>query len=232
MYKTQLVNVDTDSISFQFPDGLPATKENRKKLLEEVNALMPNMISFDDDGFYPLLLVVKAKNYVMMKENGDFKYKGSSIRDQKKEPALREMMELIIKDIMLNDSKGTVDIYTNYIKEAMNIQDISRWCTKKTVTKTLMTSTRLNETKVVKAFRNRIYQEGDKVWLFNDINSELTLQEDFSGSYDKMHYVKRVHTTMEIFKGVLDITQFTKYHLKKNIPILEAMCVHQQALPS
>jgi hypothetical protein len=52
-------------------------------------------------------------------------------------------------------------------------------------------------------------------------NIVLKLQEDWSVNEDKIHYVKRVYMTLEIFKNVLDMSQFLKYHLKSNQSLLE-----------
>ena len=87
---------DTDSISFRKPDGSPFSEDEQKNLIKEINEIMPDMIEFEHDGYFETVVVVKAKNYIMREHNGAVKFKGSGFKDQKKEIALREMMNRMI----------------------------------------------------------------------------------------------------------------------------------------
>lgn len=133
-----------------------------------------------------------------------------------------------------------LDIYHQYVHEALNIKDISRWATKKSITKKLYESDRLNETKVVDAVKGKDVQIGDKVFLYSVIegkkqkilkgepqfskrtgeplmidNNILRMVEDFNGNYNKWHYVERVYKTIDILEPVLDF-EVKNYSLKKN----------------
>lgn len=138
-----------------------------------------------------------------------------------------------------------VEIYEEYIQEAFNIQDISRWVTKKSITNAVLTGERANETKVMDAIGDRQVQEGDKVWLFSDIdgmkqavvkgelqykkdgepkmveNRILRLEEDWTGGYDKAHYLGRVYKTIKILENVINMEQFVKYYTKAGMKKLE-----------
>lgn len=174
---------DTDSISFCKPDMSPFDEKELQSLLNEINEISPEYMDWADDGLYDACLVLKAKNYVLVKD-AKYIYKGSSLRDMKREPAVREMLAKLIQDIIENESKGVVPIYESYIKEAMNIKDISRWVTKKTITKSVLNGgdedARMNESKVLDAIDEVVtrgvslgYQEGDKVYLYNAIDGEV-----------------------------------------------------------
>lgn len=63
--KFELVNCDTDSISFCRRDGGEITDSEREKLLNDLNSLFPNQILWEDDGYFKTMIVVKAKNYIM-----------------------------------------------------------------------------------------------------------------------------------------------------------------------
>ncbi len=173
----QIVNVDTDS--FSVTNGKPSTSAEFAAELKILNSLYPNLIRWEDDGIYEKVIVVKAKNYVLVK-NGKTKFKGSSLTDQKKEPALTEMLQRMIYCLLNNESRDIKFIYESYIREALNISDINRWAVKKTVTKSVLNSERLNERKVMDAIDETIkagiiegIQEGDKVWLYSAINGEV-----------------------------------------------------------
>lgn len=241
-----ITNADTDSISFRKSDNSPFSPEECEKLIEEINSLLPDMIEYEDDGYFDHALIIKAKNYCLV-ENGStkIKKKGSSITDSKKEPALLEMLERLISDLIYNEGKSLISIYKEYIKEVSNIQDISRWANKKNITSAVLNPTRTNEQKVLDALQGKKVQEGDKVFMFSDIDGEvqkvqkgepvflksgeakmvpnriLRLVEDFQGSYDLEHYLKRVWMTTKILENVVDIDTFIKYHLKSNLKLLE-----------
>jgi len=170
---------DTDSISFCKPDMSPFTPEEQQRLIQEINDISPEWMDWDADGYYDACLVLKAKNYILV-ENGKYKYRGSSLKDTNREPAVREMLQTLIKDIIENESKDLVWIYEKYIKEAANIQDITRWQNKKTITKSVLEPERMNEQKVLDAINEAVtigispgYQEGDKVWLYTAIEGQI-----------------------------------------------------------
>jgi DNA polymerase elongation subunit (family B) len=245
--------VDTDSISFRKPDGAPFTEEEQELLLEEINELMPNMIEYEHDGYYEKIIVLKAKNYILKKYGEDkVSLKGSSLKDQKKEPALREMMDKLIKDLIDTDGQNLVDIYHSYILEVMNIKDISRWCTKKTVSKAILDPERSNEQKVADAIQGLEVREGDKIYIYSAVdgqipetkgvtsnwhtpltkdlkpkmvdNSILRTRENFRNDVDVPHYLKRVHSTVKILENVVDIKQFVAYHNSGSKKKLEELC--------
>lgn len=240
----KLINLDTDAIMFAKQDNSPFTEDERDDLLLELNSLMPNRILWDKDGSFSSVVVLKAKNYVML-ENGKKNIKGSSFKSSNKEPALKELMNEIVDELLADANiDKCVEIYHKYIKEAINIQDISRWSVKKTVTSKLLTSERTNETKVVDAIGDDRVQEGDKIWVYSAIDGMIeSVDKDGNVKYDKktgqpkmepnyvlkqskdwdigmpnedkMHYVERVYKTIDILSTVLPIERFKKYHLKK-----------------
>lgn len=246
MYDFILTNCDTDSISFCKKDQSEYTEEEVKKLLAEINSLIPDQIQFEDDGVFEKFIVSKAKNYVLLpKGEKKFKIKGSSFIDSKKEPALLEMIQELLSSLIF--SKGDeVAIYHRYCKEALNITDISRWAVKKSVTKKLLNGTRKNETKVLAALDGDA-REGDKVWVYNAIDGEVQVEskgqpvfykdgrpkmkpnqvlrniKQFDGNYDVDHYLGRVYATIEILKNVLDMTKFIDYSKPKNVPLREKL---------
>lgn len=237
-------NCDTDSISFT--TGSPLSEEERKRLLAELNALYPSMIRFEDDGYYQRLIILKAKNYILW-DGKKVKLKGSSLRDQKKEPALKEMLGRIIDCLVHGNKEDIVAVYKAYIKETLRVEDIKRWSTKKTVTKAILNcatdpEARLNERKVYDAIAHTPIQEGDKVYLYPCIKylevirtplkngkirekvikeTGLKLADEWRGDHDSAKLVERVYKTVEILDGVLEIDQLVDYTLVKNKVLLD-----------
>lgn len=192
MNNNVIVNADTDSIMIARPDGSPWTKEEQQHFLDILNAQFPEKISFAHDGYYDKVLVVASKNYALLL-NKDFakkkdlnadgtvklKTKGSSIRDQKKEPAMREMMDKIIEAFIYDKQDSIMDIYKSYIDEALNVQNISRWSQKKSLSASVLAckgyteqdildkKIRRNETVVWDAIINEEgMQQGDKFYIY------------------------------------------------------------------
>ena len=184
-----LVNVDTDSFSYVNNNQL--SKEQFKKEIDALNANFPKLITWADDGVYSKVAVLKTKNYILKKhkdwckpkdldKNGEPKItlKGSSLKDQKKEPALKEMMDKLIIEILDTNKKENLNaIIKTYQDEVLNVQDVTRWCAKKTYTSKMIEGEGKIALDVQNAVQealkagviNRI-QEGDKIYLYNAVN--------------------------------------------------------------
>lgn len=167
-----LVNSDTDSISYAGSTG------NFKDEVNELNSLYPDLIKFEEDGEFSKVIVVRAKNYVLVDMKGKVKIKGSSITDQKKEPILTKFLKESI-DSLLSDNKDLSSLYNQYCREAMHITNIKDWCVKKTVTKSLLHPERANEQKpadaIAEAIKHKVIagiQEGDKIYLYQAVDGE------------------------------------------------------------
>lgn len=206
-----IVNVDTDSFSFSNGKKL----ENFQETIDKINDNFDDMIVWEDDGVYDKFLVIKAKNYVTV-QGKKIKYKGGSIKDAKKEPILKEMMLEIIDNILAKRKDVIYDTYLKYIMKAGNIQDITKWCSKKTITKAVLEGDRTNEVRIREAYGDKVVQEGDKIYIFKSGKDSLSLRENFNGEYYKPHFYKRIHSTIDIFKLVLDVGIFPNFSLARN----------------
>ncbi len=237
---------DTDSISFCKKDMSPFTDEETSKLITELNNISPDMMVWENDGRYSTIVTLKAKNYILQSEDGKIKYKGSSITDQKKEPALREMLSKMCEDLIYTNGKNLKQLYIQYIKEAKNPTDIMRWSQKKTATKSVLKcetdeSARTNEKVVWEAIKNKNIQEGDKFYTYPVIFSKqietstlkngkervketlvtgLKVSEDWDNDHDSDKLVSRVVDTVDILRFVVDESIFIDYSLKKNKELL------------
>lgn len=216
----KLVNADTDSISFSKGDETFLTKEERVGLLNELNAMFPEKIRFEDDGYYSTLGVFGAKNYVLQSEDGKVKYKGSAIKATGKEKALQEFIKDIIKEI-LDRTCSYEQVYNKYAKEILNVTDINRWASKKTVTEKVLNGTRPNETKVKDAINNTEYAEGDKIYTYFKEDKTLGLAENFDGKYNKEKLLEKLYKTALVFEEVIPKTTFINYKLKRSQKLLE-----------
>lgn len=210
----RIVNADTDSISCCKSDMSVFSKEEMKELIKDINTLFPELIKFEDDGVYSNVLVVRAKNYVLVKD-GKTTYKGSALKATLKEPALREFIKVFINSIMynLNDYET---VYHKYVHEIFNIKDIRRWASKKTITEKVMVNSRANEANVREAIEGTDYTEGDKIYTYFDEDGTVTLVEHWKNDHSTDRLLNKLYETSETFDALVPPGTLKNYKLKRN----------------
>jgi DNA polymerase I len=211
-----LVNLDTDSISYEPTNG------TINDHLTELNSLMPKGIVWEDDGVYDAVLVIKAKNYAL-KSGGKIKIKGSGLKATMKEPILASFLSYAIA--LLLDDRGSElpDIYHSIVRQIDIIYDITPWCSKKTITKSVLNPERTTEARILEAIKGEQVQEGDKIRVFFETPSKLCLDKNFTGVYCKDTLYRKLFDTVKILSTVVDIHDFPNYKLKKNKKTLESL---------
>lgn len=215
-----IVNADTDSISFCKQDGAPFSKQEQEKLLNELNDLFPKNIKWDHDGIYDAVIVVKAKNY-LLKQGDKLTYKGSALKATMKEKALADFLQTVLRHLLDNDISAAEYTYNKMVKDIKNLEDISQWTSKKTVTDAVLNPKRTTEQRILDAIGSKPVQEGDKIRVFFRDNETVALEEDFDGTYDEDRLYEKLYKTVSVLKPVLDISRFPNYKLKKNKKQLE-----------
>lgn len=214
-----LVNADTDSITISKPDGSVFDKKEQDNLLNSLNSLFPELIKWEDDGYFHKVVVLKAKNYILY-DGKKIKIKGSALKASTKCPALKEFIKRVIDYMIYNDTVNQSDIakiYMEYVKEIIAISDIKRWAARKTISETTLKSERTNEAKIRSVIEGTEIAEGDRIYTFYLPNDELELVDRFKGEYHKDRLFRNLYDTAYVFESVLDCdTLFTNYALKKN----------------
>lgn len=237
----QIVNVDTDSFSFTTERGTGKRHKMSEAAFEAfiklLNQQFDEMIKWENDGVYDKFIVVKAKNYVL-KRGDKITIKGSGLKATMKEPAFRRFIEQTIQLIL----EGRYEwIKPNYLDHVGRISGLSvrsgidDYCSKKTITKAVISPKRTNERRIREALRGRPCEEGDKIRVFFKTPTELALAEDFDGTYCATTLYKKLYMTIKIFKSILDIKEFPNFALKKNQTILKELIDEQErqiALPT
>lgn len=221
MGKLKLTICDTDSVFFCKENGEEFSSLEQVDLLTRLNGLFPENINWEKNGYFPKVIVLKTKNYALW-DGKKLIIKGSALRDSKKPQALREFTKELI-DAIIEDKNNFVDIYQKYVKEALEIKDINRWCSKITITDTVLKAGRTREKRVMDALEGTEYSEGDKRYVFTKEDKSLSLAENFHGEYDKWHIVKSIWETAMIFENVLDKNLFVKFHLVKNRTLINEL---------
>ena len=197
-----IVNVDTDSLMIVKPDQSPWSKKEQEDFLAALNEQFPEKIKWEHDGVYTSVLVAGSKNYGLLPEPKDdknpvkIKLKGSAFKDQKKEPAMLEMIKTII-DICLNQDREKIaetimNVYHLYVKEAAKPIDMQRWAKKVNASEAVLACQgyekikperlakmkedriiRTNEINIWDAIKmEELVQQGDKFYLYPAILGE------------------------------------------------------------
>ena len=192
-----LVNADTDSISFVPDRGI-----SMEKCLEEINCLSPDLIKWENDGVYDAVIVVKAKNY-LLKQGDKITIKGSALKATMKETALRDFLKQSLKLMLNKDLEGLENLYMDYVDQIKYLKDISPWCSKKTITESVLNATIPAQAKVLRAIKGEQAQEGDKIRVFFKTDDELCLQEKFDGQYEASRLYEKLFKTLTVFEPIL-----------------------------
>lgn len=219
-----IVGGDTDGLAFKKSDSKKFTDEEQAKLLEELNSTMDELIKFENDGQVKRQINVKTKNYILYNpENKNPKkrliIKGSSLKATTKEKALKRFIDDVI-NLLLKDKKSQmIYLYMKYAKDITNIKDISDWCTKKTVTKSVLSGSTPAQENVRDALNDEV-NEGDKVFMFFKNEEELCLRENFDGTYSKERLLGKLYDTLCVFENVVDVGVFPDYTTARDRALL------------
>ena len=215
----QIVNADTDS--FSYTTGKKLSDEDFEAHITEINNLFKAGIIWEDDGRYKTVLVVKAKNYALKSYNKKkaVKIKGSALKATMKETALCDFI-CEIMDLLLNNKKDQLfQLYNHYAQEIVFPEiDITRWCSKKTVTKAVLKPERTTEARLLAAISGKNLKEGDKFYVYFTNNEEVPvrLREDYEGDHDAVKLLKKLYNTLKVFETVVDVDCYPNYSLKRN----------------
>jgi len=218
----QLVNADTDSISFS-NNGAPITDEFKQLAITELNRRSPERIRWEDDGCYDAVLVLKAKNYTTM-QGDKIKNKGAAIKAPMKEKALKEFIEELVLSLLAGEPESAqIRLYNIYALEIMELWDISRWSFKKTITDSVLNPSRTNEEKVLNALDGEDVQMGDKRYFYFDKDKNLKLQEHWNADHNVDKLLEKLFKTVKVFDTVLNVKNYPNFALKKNKALLDQL---------
>lgn len=161
---------------------------------------------------------------------------------------MKKLIDLLLDDKPIEELVRVYDTYCKEAKSPTNIKRwlAKKTITGKVLNPERMNERKVLDA-ANDAIKNHVIsgiQEGDKVYLYQSISGKkqdsakgelvflkngepkmidnciLRFGDLYNQDHDVWHYVERVYKTLCILENVVDITKFTKYHLKKNRELL------------
>lgn len=95
------VEMDTDGIYFQAPHG-----KTKDELSAALAKCLPEGIEVDFDEEYRAMFAYKAKNYALLRENGEITLSGAALKSRGLEGFQRDYIRGTVRALLLNDPEG------------------------------------------------------------------------------------------------------------------------------
>lgn len=217
-YSFKIAYLDTDAVCIAKQDGGEFSKDEQKKLLDELNSLFPEHIKFSNDGYFPAMCVIKTKNRVYTNEKGEVKIKGSALKSSKIEPAIKAYQKRCINALLGLSEETLHHAYINACKELATLKDITLWGGKKTISEKTVSSERTNERRLMEALSGSSWQVGDKVYTYFTVDGNLKLCDKYNPDepdHDLPRLLKKLYNASKVFDTVTETPRFN-YGLTTN----------------
>ncbi|MDW8322216.1 MAG: DNA polymerase domain-containing protein [Armatimonadota bacterium] len=186
---SKVIEVDTDGVYFQPPEDVEG-QEAEEAYVQRIAQTLPPGIRLSFDGRYRAMISVKTKNYALLDYDGNWTYKGASLRSRADEPYGRQFLAEVLQKLVEGDRQGIAQLYRETILRILDgevpIQHLIR---RERVTEKTFTS----ESKRKAAEAVRGVSVGDYVNLYQRADGSLGMIEDYAGDEDREHYANKLY---------------------------------------
>jgi hypothetical protein len=149
------------------------------------------------------------------------KSKARLLRQRSKNAPSKSFINRFVDELLAGRSSSQLqETYNSYAREIVNLQDISRWSFKKTITSSVLNPARAQEQKAFDALEGQDIQMGDKHYFYFDCNDALKLQQHWAGDHNVDRLLEKLFKTVKVFETVVNVKTFHNYKLKRNKPLL------------
>ncbi len=97
--KANVIEIDTDGIYFQPPEGV----KDPDKMKDKIQKILPKGIEVELDSIYPSMFCYKSKNYAVLSKDGEISITGAALKSRGLEPFQREYMKKTIEYLLKED---------------------------------------------------------------------------------------------------------------------------------
>src|SRR5689334_23662223 len=108
-----LLEADTDGVYFAVPRGWTASDERR--VVDEVAALLPELVHLELEGRYAAMLSHEPKNYALLGYDGTLLLRGVAFRSSRVEPFGETFLKRALHRLLVDDVPGVRAAYLETI---------------------------------------------------------------------------------------------------------------------
>ena len=123
-----LLEADTDGVYFGVPEGW--TEADERRVVAEVDALLPELVQLELDGRYAAMLSHEPKNYALLGYDGALLLRGVAFRSSRSEPFGESFLRAAIERLLVGDIPGVRDTYLDAIarlrSRSLSAYDVSQ----------------------------------------------------------------------------------------------------------
>jgi DNA polymerase elongation subunit (family B) len=123
-----LLEADTDGVFFAVP--LDWTEEDERRVVAEVDALLPELVRLELDGRYAAMLSHEPKNYALLGYDGSLLLRGVAFRSSRSEPFGERFLREALERLLVGDIAGVRTAYLETIERlrsrAISTHDVSQ----------------------------------------------------------------------------------------------------------
>ncbi len=193
-----LLEADTDGVYFAVPESW--TEEDERRVVAQVDDLLPELVTLELDGRYAAMLSHEPKNYALLGYDGSLLLRGVAFRSSRSEPFGERFLGDAITRLLAGDIRGVREAYLDTIarlrSRSVSTYDVSqRVRLTKSYTEYLAARDRRRELPyeaLLGTGRTR-WDAGDRVRVYRKQNGEGGLMEDGGDDprdYDIAYYVR------------------------------------------
>lgn len=201
-----LIEADTDGVYFAAPAGW--TEADERRVVDEVGALLPELVHLEHDGRYAAMLSHEPKNYALLGYDGELVLRGVAFRSSRTEPFADAFLRRAIRCLLVGDTVGVSAAYRETVRalrdRAVSTYDVSsrvkltkspaayeetRGARRELPYEAMLASGR---TSWAVGDRVRVYRTVDGAGVVRDVDDDLSGAFDASDprDYDVEHYVR------------------------------------------
>jgi DNA polymerase elongation subunit (family B) len=104
-----LLEADTDGVYFAVPETW--TEADERRVVNEVDALLPPLVHLEFDGRYAAMLSHEPKNYALLTYSGELLLRGVAFRSSRSEPFGEAFLRRAIARLLTGDVPGVREEY-------------------------------------------------------------------------------------------------------------------------
>jgi DNA polymerase I len=180
-----VIEADTDGAYFVAPDG------RSDAVVAAVGQMLGDDLHLVLEERYPVMLSLKAKNYVLQRRSGEIVMRGSALRSGRDEPFGRALVAAIAKLLIENRPNEIAELIRETV-EAIVERKLAPEEFARRESITSKTFGAPGNRRLARALTERGLTVGDKVRIYQRVGGELGLLDEYAGDEDRDYLVRRV----------------------------------------